>query len=319
MHRPTLVPLAPSQPGVPPALTATLDSFDLSLRVAHRSDNTRAIYLGAARKLAAWLHTEGVADFLDVKKAHLELYLLWLSQTPMKNGKLPATGYVNNQYRALQQLFKWLADEEEIADPFKKMKPPKIDRKLKPILDEDVLTELIKSCEKRRDFESRRDAAIMRLFASTGIRLAELTYLTIGDLDLIKLTGLVMGKGRKQRLVKFDAKTAQALSRYLRVRTEHKFAAHPRLWLAIKNRGPMTPNGIRQIIERRGAALGLDIHPHMFRHTFSHRWLDAGGAEGDLMELNGWDSPAMVRHYGRSAAGVRARRAYDRVNVMGDI
>lgn len=79
----------------------------------------------------------------------------------------------------------------------------------------------------------------------------------------------------------------------------------------------MTPSGIYQVIARRGERLGIKLHPHMFRHTFAHRWLDAGGAEGDLMELTGWDSPQMLRHYGASARAARARRAYDRVDVMG--
>ena len=46
---------------------------------------------------------------------------------------------------------------------------------------------------------------------------------------------------------------------------------------------------------------------------FSHTWLDRGGAEGDLMELNGWTSPQMLRRYGASARGTRARRSYDRI------
>ena len=46
---------------------------------------------------------------------------------------------------------------------------------------------------------------------------------------------------------------------------------------------------------------------------FSHTWLDRGGAEGDLMELNGWTSPQMLRRYGASARSARARRSYDRV------
>jgi integrase/recombinase XerD len=53
--------------------------------------------------------------------------------------------------------------------------------------------------------------------------------------------------------------------------------------------------------------------PHRFRHHFSHTWLDRGGAEGDLMELNGWTSPQMLRRYGASARSARARRSYDRV------
>jgi hypothetical protein len=50
-----------------------------------------------------------------------------------------------------------------------------------------------------------------------------------------------------------------------------------------------------------------------FQHHFSHAWLDRGGAEGDLMELNGWASPQMLRRYGASARSARARRSYDRV------
>jgi hypothetical protein len=53
--------------------------------------------------------------------------------------------------------------------------------------------------------------------------------------------------------------------------------------------------------------------PRRFRYHFSHAWLDHGGAEGDLMVLNGWTSPQMLRRYGASARSARARRSYDRV------
>ena len=55
----------------------------------------------------------------------------------------------------------------------------------------------------------------------------------------------------------------------------------------------------------------VDAWTHRFRHHFSHTWLDRGGAEGDLMELNGWSSPQMLRLYGASARSARARRTYD--------
>jgi integrase/recombinase XerD len=55
------------------------------------------------------------------------------------------------------------------------------------------------------------------------------------------------------------------------------------------------------MIARRGRRCGVDAWPHRFRHHFSHTWLDRGGAEGDLMELNGWSSPQMLRRYGASA------------------
>jgi integrase len=67
------------------------------------------------------------------------------------------------------------------------------------------------------------------------------------------------------------------------------------------------------MIARRGQQCGVDAYPHRFRHHFSHAWLDRGGPEGDLMELNGWTSPQMLRRYGASARSARARRTYDRI------
>ncbi len=66
-------------------------------------------------------------------------------------------------------------------------------------------------------------------------------------------------------------------------------------------------------IARRGRQAGVDAWTHRFRHHFSHTRLDRGGAEGDLMELNGWSSPQMLRRYGASARSARARRTYDRI------
>jgi integrase/recombinase XerD len=57
--------------------------------------------------------------------------------------------------------------------------------------------------------------------------------------------------------------------------------------LGVNNREPLTAAGIYQLIARRGLQCGVDACPHRFRHHFSHTWLDRGGPEGDLMELNG--------------------------------
>ena len=113
--------------------------------------------------------------------------------------------------------------------------------------------------------------------------------------------------------MKFNYDAARAIDRYLRLRSRQAFAHSPRLWLGVNNRAPMTANGIYQMIARRGRECGVFVHPHKFRHHFSHTWLDKGGNEGDLMELNGWSSPQMLRRYGASARNARARRTYDRV------
>ena len=171
-----------------------------------------------------------------------------------------------------------------------------------------------------RTFAQRRDAAIIAVFKATGIRLAELAGIRYdpgdprrSDIDLWQREITVRGKGGKPRIVRIGHQAARSLDRYLRARARHAQAWRPQLWLGVSNRGPLTAAGIYQMIARRGQQCGVDVYPHRFRHHFSHTWLDRGGAEGDLMELNGWTSPQMLRRYGASARSARARRTYDRI------
>lgn len=297
-------------------LRAYITSFALAMRVGGRSDRTIEMYVDAATWFAGWLRADTQVRRWDkVTRDELRRFFLHMDALAYERS------YRNNIGRCLQAFFKWLAEEEQLPNPFSTFTappPPKIGEKMVPVLSLQDMSRLIKDAETGRDFTSRRDAALLRLFACTGCRLSEITHLTLDALDVASRTATVTGKGRKTRTVKFDHKCALALDRYLRKRAEHPAADLAALWIGARRRVPMTPSGVRQVIERRGERLGLDIHPHLFRHTFSHNWLDAGGAEGDLMELNGWDSPQMLRHYGASARSARARRAYDRINVMGD-
>jgi integrase/recombinase XerD len=134
-----------------------------------------------------------------------------------------------------------------------------------------------------------------------------------GDVDLWQREITVCGKGGKDRIVKIGHQAARSLDRYLRARSRHAQARRPQLWLGAGNREPLTAAGIYQMTARRGRQCGVAAFPHRFRHHFSHTWLDRGGPEGGLMELNGWTSPQMLRRYGASARSARARRTYDRI------
>jgi integrase/recombinase XerD len=227
--------------------------------------------------------------------------------------------YASSQYRVLQQFFKWLAGEEELPDPMARLRPPRVTEKLIPVFTSVELSQLDKACA-GNNFAQRRDAAIIAVFRATGIRLSELAGIRYDpedpartDLDLESREIRVRGKGGKLRIVKISHGAAGSIDRYLRVRARHAQAWRPQLWLGTSNRGPLTAAGVYQLVARRGRQCGVDVFPQRFRHHFSHTWLDRGGAEGDLMELNGWSSPQMLRRYGASARSARARRTYDRI------
>lgn len=303
------------RPPVPARFQPMMDSYDLALESEQRAARTRRTRHDAVGWFAASLPDE-VRDWSGVEHMHIRQFFAEMSRHGYSKN------YVNNIARSLQSFFGWHSAEELCRNPFDKIKVPsprKLGDEPPPVLAIEQLAELLRSCEAGRTYVDRRDAAILRMFASTGCRLSEVANLRLDDVNLSAREVTVTGKGSRTRTVRIDHKAALAVDRYLRARAKHPAASLPALWIGLRRRVGMTPDGVYHMVQRRGRELGLALHPHLFRHTFAHRWLDAGGAEGDLMQLAGWDSPQMLRLYGASARGARARRAYDRIDIMGGV
>jgi site-specific recombinase XerD len=242
-----------------------------------------------------------------IQTEHVETFMEHLLAT-----RSPATA--SNRYRALQQFFAWLVEEEVIAvSPMAKMKPPAVPEQPVPILRDDEVRALLATCS-GKTLEDRRDEAIIRLLYDTGMRRAELLGMTVSDLDLDGQIAFVVGKGRRHRACPFGAKTGRAIDRYLRLRDRHRYAETDALW--VQRRGRLNESGIATLLRRRGERAGIGaVHPHQFRHGFAHAFLSAGGQEQDLMRLVGWRGRDMLARYGAVAADERAREAARRLSL----
>jgi site-specific recombinase XerD len=295
---------------------ALVESWTLSLH--GKAPRTVTHYLDEVRRFAGWLaeHSRPASapgDLLAVERKDVEAWLM----AQRTAGIAQAT--MRNRWVALRNLYGWALAEGEIErSPLERVVVAKANSPAPDVLADDELKLLLKACA-GSDFYARRDLALIRFMVATGLRVSETVDLALDDLELTNRLAFVRhGKGDKARAVRFDPATAAALDRYKRIRARHAYAPLPWLWIGF--RGRMTRKGVPAMLNKRAGEAGVrHLHPHQLRHTWADRWLSAGGNEGDLQRLGGWESAEIMRRYGEVRAVDRALTAYDAVNPMGKL
>uniref|UniRef100_A1UIV5 Phage integrase family protein n=1 Tax=Mycobacterium sp. (strain KMS) TaxID=189918 RepID=A1UIV5_MYCSK len=283
-----------------PDLADLLPSWQLALRSEGKAPGTIKTY------------TDGVAAFLrwcaatDTPPAITKPAVQGFIGDLLDGGAESATAVA--RFKGVRQFARWMADEGEIdGDPLVGLKRPAQVRKVVPALSDDQLRALLDAC-RGKTLKHRRDEAIVRLMAETGMRAAELLGLTVADVDLTRGLAIVRrGKGSKGRVVPFGPQTGAALDRYVRsARRENRLTDHGPLWVGAGGK-TFGYHGLDGTLKERAAAAGIaNFHAHRLRHTAATRWLRAGGSEQGLMAVAGWSTRAMIDRYTGASAAERA-------------
>lgn len=290
-------------------LESLLASWLITLRGERKSPATIKAYRAGVTQYVAFCNAESLPAQLT--KGGVRAFMAALADSEPATARLRLT--------ALKLFARWLAEEEGFdPDPVLAVKPPKLDDKSVPDLTAVEVSSMLKAC-KGPDFRDKRDAAMLVLFAETGLRAMELLSLDVDDVDLRTCSLLVKrGKGGRGRQVRFSAAAAAATDRYVRARRPRLVGAREigPLWLSSTAPSRLSYRGMTHALKQRAEMAGVQgFHVHRLRHTAAVRWLAAGGSETGLMAQSGWSSRKMIDRYVKSAAEDLASAEFDRLNL----
>ena len=214
----------------------------------------------------------------NVKHILTEDLRTYLTEYQIKNHSGRVT--IDNIRRILSSFFSWLEDEDYIIkSPVRRIHKVKAAICIKETYTDEELERMRDNCDEIRDL------AIIDMLASTGMRIGEMVLLNREDINFAERECIVFGKGDKERVVYFDARTKLHLQEYLNRRTDNNAA------LFVSLRSPherITIGGIELRLREMGKRLNIiKVHPHKFRRTLATMAIDKGMPIEQLQRLLG--------------------------------
>ena len=248
-----------------------IDSFVYAKRIEGCSEKTLKYYRTTI---------EAMVEAIDKGVRHMQTDDLraYLTEYQEKHGSSRVT--IDNIRRILSSFFSWLEDEDHILkSPVRRIHKVKTATNIKETYTDEELEKMRDNCTELRDL------AIVDMLASTGMRIGEMVLLNKADINFNERECVVFGKGDKERVVYFDARTKIHLQNYIDNRADE----NPALFVTL--RAPytrITIGGIESRMRDMGKALEIEkVHPHKFRRTLATMAIDKGMPIEQLQQLLG--------------------------------
>ncbi len=279
------------------------------------SAHTNAAYGRDLARLVAFCDAQGVEDWPRLDSQHVRVF----AARAHAGGLDPRS--VQRLLSALRSFFGFLIRERVLgANPAAEIRAPKTRRALPGALDVDQVARLLEIPD--GDALAVRDRALMELLYSSGLRLAELVGLDVGDVDLRDSMVRVTGKGRRTRLVPVGRLAREALVRWAAQRSAMAAVGETALFVGRTGRR-LGPRAIQARVAHwaRRQGLPVHVHPHLFRHSFATHLLESSQDLRGVQELLGHadiattqiythlDFQHLARIYDQAHPRARSRRA----------
>lgn len=258
-----------------------VDSFIAAKRLEGCSERTLVFYKNTIDKMLDSIKKNIKAITTEDLRGYLSAY---------QNSNMVSKVTIDNIRRNLSSFFSWLEDENYILkSPVRRIHRVKAMTSVKETYTDEDLERLRDSCTELRDL------ALIDILASTGMRVGELVRLNRVDINFNERECVVFGKGDKERIVYFDARTKIHLQNYLDERDDD----NPALFVGLKypyNR--LKIGGVESRLKRMGNAIQVEkVHPHKFRRTMATTAIDKGMPIEQVQKLLGHEKIDTTLHY----------------------
>lgn len=272
------------------SLEESIDNFISYLYAEkHYSEHTLKNYQRDLSLLAKYLETYHL-DWNSLNPKHLRSWLASLHQKGL------GANSIRRMIASVRSFYRYLMKENLAQDnPGIGIKPPKLPKRLPKSLQVDTTSALLNDTDHDDDLQIR-DTAMVELTYSSGLRLSELCNLSLQDISWTEQLLTVKGKGQKTRIVPFGDVAREALDAWLKIR--ELFVKEGVTEVFISKRGTkLSPRNVEYRFKAFGLKSGLDLHPHMLRHSFATHLLESSGDLRAVQELLGHSNISTTEIY----------------------
>jgi integrase/recombinase XerC len=294
--------------------------FLQSLAARGASTYTERNYRQALAQFGAWVKEQrgGPPDWTALGRDDFRYFLRYLGR-----GKLSRAA-IQLRFSALRSFYGFLIREGVASSsPVRNLSLPKLEKRNPVFMTVQQFKDLaaapsreMKAASNAKDFDAAlyfRDAALLEVLYSCGLRVSELCQLCAGDLDWPQEMARVRGKGKKERIVPIGLPALDAIKDYWNKAGYKPTARMPVFWASAKNIRPLSPRTVQLRLKKylRSAGLDPNLTPHKLRHSFATHILDAGADLRSVQELLGHAHLATTQVYTHITTE-RLKRSYQK-------